>query len=178
MSCTGSSGYPSWGSLTQRVYIRWLGLRSTRLVPRRTQSLDPGADSSWDAYVGVVGATVGVRRMKTKWGTCKPPGVTQNLAQPRACQEVARVPRVSRGTRDGASNRAYHTEHLYELMDRFMPQWRLYREELYRIPSLAENWKLRARRLDQGSRHSHPRVSSYTALTPTRHVTSPKFCTW
>ena len=103
----------------------------------------PDLLAKWEPIVGENAERVFVQKMKTKWGSCNPDR------------------RSIRLNTDLAKKSAYYLEyilvheltHLLEkthnarftaLMDRFMPQWREYREMLNTSPLMHEDWTRKA----------------------------------
>jgi predicted metal-dependent hydrolase len=77
--------------------------------------------------------------MKTKWGTCtiKARRIWLNLElikKPVQCLEYVIVHEMVHLLE------RYHNDRFAALMDNFMPQWRLYREELNRSALRHETW--------------------------------------
>jgi predicted metal-dependent hydrolase len=77
--------------------------------------------------------------MKTKWGTCNPDRgmIWLNLElakKPPECLEYVVVHEMIHLLERN------HTRRFYELMDRFMPSWRIRRETLNRGPLADEKW--------------------------------------
>ncbi len=93
----------------------------------------------WTAVLGVKVEKFYVRRMKTKWGGCNPQArtirINSDLAKkPRACLEYIIVHEMMHMLEPT------HNRRFQELMDRFMPQWRHYRDLLNRLPVRHERW--------------------------------------
>ena len=90
--------------------------------------------------VGVQVADWGVKRMKTKWGTCtiKARRIWLNLElikKPPSCLEYIIVHEMVHLLE------RLHNERFVAYMDKFMPQWRLFREELNQAPLAHETWE-------------------------------------
>jgi predicted metal-dependent hydrolase len=103
----------------------------------------PGIVSHWTPILGVEAPTWTVRRMKTKWGTCKPDRaqiwINLELAKkPPECLEFIMVHEMIHLIE------RHHTPLFFKLMDRHMPSWRLRRETLNDAPLAAETWKAEA----------------------------------
>jgi predicted metal-dependent hydrolase len=87
----------------------------------------------WQPVTGKEVAEWGVKRMKTRWGSCN---VTRrriwlNLElarKPLECVEYVLVHELVH------LYERYHNENFRRHMDRFMPQWRLHRETLNQAP--------------------------------------------
>lgn len=95
--------------------------------------------AKWQPIVGVEVAGWGVKKMKTKWGTCNANAgrIWLNLElakKPVQCLEYIVVHEMTHLLERN------HNDRFKELMNRFMPQWRLYRDELNRAPLAHETW--------------------------------------
>jgi len=95
--------------------------------------------SKWQPVIGVEVAFCGIRRMKTKWGTCNidERRVWLNLElvkKPPICTEYILVHEMVHLLE------RLHNDRFQAYMDGFMPQWRLHREELSRAPLAHEDW--------------------------------------
>jgi predicted metal-dependent hydrolase len=95
--------------------------------------------AKWEPLLGVQASRFGVRRMKTKWGSCNP--VTRSLL---LNQELAKKPleyleyivvhellHILEPT---------HSPRFTALLERHLPKWRFYKEELNRLPLAHEEW--------------------------------------
>lgn len=94
----------------------------------------------WQAVLGVQANQVIVRRMKTKWGSCNPH--TRNIhlnselaKKPPACLEYVIVHELVHLLEPT------HNPRFVALMDKFMPQWRQFRDELNRAPLGHVEWE-------------------------------------
>jgi len=81
----------------------------------------------------------GVKKMKTKWGSCNIEArrIWLNLElakKPVRCIEYVVVHEMVHLLERN------HTDRFRELMDRFMPQWRHYRDMLNQAPLSHETW--------------------------------------
>ena len=106
---------------------------------RELKAVIPSMIEKWEAVIGVRVAFWGVKKMKTKWGSCNREArrIWLNLElakKPVRCLEYIVVHEMVHLLE------RRHNDDFRELMDRFMPQWRLYREELNRAPLVHENW--------------------------------------
>ncbi|WFN37620.1 M48 family metallopeptidase [Methanomicrobium antiquum] len=77
--------------------------------------------------------------MKTKWGSCNTGAgriwVNLELAKkPPLCLEYIIVYEMVHLLE------RHHNDNFRQLMDHFMPQWKLYRDELNKSPLAHENW--------------------------------------
>jgi predicted metal-dependent hydrolase len=99
----------------------------------------PAIIEKWEPIMGVSVAEWNVKQMKTKWGTCnitarriwlnlelakKPPHSLEYIV----VHEMAHL------------LEKHHNDYFKLLMDKFLPQWRQYREELNRAPLGHEEW--------------------------------------
>ncbi len=118
----------------ERVLQRWYRDRLRELLPPLLEK--------WEAKLGVQVSAWGIKRMKTKWGSCnakagrvwfnlelvkKLPGSLEYIV----VHELAHIlsPR--------------HDERFLSIMDRHLPSWRHARDELNSAPLVNESWPLR-----------------------------------
>lgn len=94
----------------------------------------------WEKQMNLKVAEFGIKKMRTKWGSCnhdaKRIWLNLELAKkPKECieyivvHEMVHVMERNHGTR------------FVSLMDKFLPQWRQYKEELNRLPVGHSNWR-------------------------------------
>ena len=100
----------------------------------------PDLLAKWEPVVGVEVAFCRIKTMKTKWGSCNADArrIWLNLElskKPHMCLEYILVHEMVHLLE------RHHNDRFRELMDRFMPQWRLHREELNRAPLAHEEWR-------------------------------------
>lgn len=100
----------------------------------------PGLIEKWQAVIGVQVADWGVKRMKTKWGSCNREArrIWLNLElakKPIHCLEYIIVHEMVHILE------RHHDERFAARMDAVMPSWRLYRDELNRAPLSNEKWE-------------------------------------
>ena len=103
------------------------------------RALLPDLIAKWEPVVGVRVAEWGIKKMKTKWGSCNAsaPRIWLNLElakKPVHCLEYILVHEMMHLLE------RHHNERFKNLMDKFMPQWRLYRDELNHAPLAHEDW--------------------------------------
>ena len=113
--------------LLQRWYRRLLRPQVAELIEK------------WAPLVGVDVAEWGIKRMKTRWGTCNNDArriwINLELAKKSpACLEYIVVHELVHLIE------RRHNERFLELMNRHLPQWRVYRDELNRAPLAHEDW--------------------------------------
>lgn len=94
----------------------------------------------WEPVVGVEVADWGIRKMKTRWGTCMVEArriwVNLELAKkPTRCLEYILVHEMVHLIE------RHHNDRFKALMDKFMPDWRTRRDELNRAPLAHEDWE-------------------------------------
>jgi predicted metal-dependent hydrolase len=99
----------------------------------------PALIAKWEAIIGVHVADWGVKRMKTKWGSCtiEARRIWLNLElvkKPPRCLEYIIVHEIVHLLE------RHHNERFVAYMDEFMPQWRLLRDELNQAPLAHETW--------------------------------------
>jgi predicted metal-dependent hydrolase len=99
----------------------------------------PELIARWEPMIGVEIAEYGIKKMKTRWGSCNLAArriwVNLELAKkPPSCLEYILVHEMVHVLE------RHHNDRFREYMDRFMPQWRLRREELGRAPLSHESW--------------------------------------
>lgn len=126
-------GVPAAANRSKREHILNSWCRS--LLRDRLSKLVP----KWESLVGVRVAECRIRRMKTRWGTCNAGAgrvwINLELAKkPRACLEYILVHEIVH------LFERHHSDRFREHMDRFMPQWRQYRDILNRSPLSHEHW--------------------------------------
>ncbi|WP_020585438.1 M48 family metallopeptidase [Desulfobacter curvatus] len=100
----------------------------------------PKLIDQYEKLMDVDVAEFGVKRMKTKWGTCNPEArriwVNLELAKkPPECLEYIVVHEMLHLLE------ASHNNRFTNLMDLFLPKWRLYKDELNRLPVRHELWR-------------------------------------
>ncbi|MGB9331515.1 MAG: SprT family zinc-dependent metalloprotease [Steroidobacteraceae bacterium] len=100
----------------------------------------PPLIAKWEPQIGVTVGEVRIKRMKTRWGSCNAAArrIWLNLElakKPALCLEYVLVHEMVHLLERG------HGDRFRQFMDRFMPAWRLYREELNRAPLAHEEWR-------------------------------------
>lgn len=100
----------------------------------------PSLISKWEKIIGVTVSDWGVKQMKTKWGTCnieqKRIWVNLELAKkPSNCLEYIVVHEMVHLLERN------HNDHFLALMQKFMPKWKVYKEELNRMPVSHGEWE-------------------------------------
>ncbi|QBQ56180.1 M48 family metallopeptidase [Nitrosococcus wardiae] len=106
---------------------------------RELKALVPNLIIQWEPVIGVQVAEWGVKKMKTKWGTCNIAArrvwLNLDLAKhPFRCLEYILVHEMVHLLE------RYHNDRFRHLMDQFLPSWRLRHEELNQGPLAHEHW--------------------------------------
>lgn len=106
---------------------------------RELKALLPDLISKWELVIGVQVAEWGIKKMKTRWGSCncRARRIWLNLELAKKspqCLEYVLVHEMVHLLE------RYHNDRFKALMDQFMPQWRLYRDELNQAPLGHEQW--------------------------------------
>lgn len=119
------------GKKREQILNRWYRERLRAELPELI--------AKWEPVIGVKIAGWGIKKMKTKWGTCSIEArriwLNLDLAKkPPQCLEYILVHEMVHLLE------RHHNDRFKELMDRFMPPWRTYREELNRAPLGHEEW--------------------------------------
>jgi len=115
----------------ERVLQRWHREQMKKKIPALLEK--------WQPVLGVQVADWGIKKMKTKWGSCNTRArrVWLNLElakKPVKCLEYIIVHELAHLLEK------HHNSRFLAFMDKFMPRWRLYREELNRAPLKHETW--------------------------------------
>ncbi|WP_133129636.1 M48 family metallopeptidase [Legionella yabuuchiae] len=89
----------------------------------------PALITKWESIIGVQVQEWGIKRMKTRWGTCNPRAqrIWLNLSlikKPLRCLEYVLVHEMVHLLE------ASHNKRFYAFMDRFLPEWKVIRKEL------------------------------------------------
>jgi predicted metal-dependent hydrolase len=99
----------------------------------------PPLIQTWEKRLGVRVNSFLVRHMKTRWGTCTPCRKTIRLnlelaKKPSECLEYVTVHEILHIIEPT------HNDRFVWLLDKHIPKWRFYREELNRLPVRHEEW--------------------------------------
>jgi predicted metal-dependent hydrolase len=95
--------------------------------------------AKWEPLMGVNAERFFVQKMKTKWGSCNAAAKTIRLntqlaKKPPQCLEYIVVHELVHFLE------RHHNDRFVDLMNRFLPQWKEYRNELNAIPLAHETW--------------------------------------
>ena len=104
------------------------------------KALIPTMLDKWTAIVGVEVTDWGIKKMKTKWGSCniEEKRIWLNLElvkKPLHCIEYIIVHELVHLLERN------HSDRFKSILDKVMPQWRLFRDELNSLPLGHNNWK-------------------------------------
>ena len=96
---------------------------------KQMMALLPDLITKWQAVIGVHVAEWGIKKMRTRWGSCniRAHRIWLNLAlikKPVACLESVLVHEMVHLLE------ASHNARFYALMDKFMPEWRVFQKDL------------------------------------------------
>jgi hypothetical protein len=96
--------------------------------------------AGWEPVLGVQVADWGIKRMKTRWGTCNIVArriwINLELAKkPAACLEYIVVHEMLHLLE------RHHNDRFRAYLDRYLPQWQLYRDMLNEAPLAHEEWE-------------------------------------
>lgn len=130
-------------TLEIRVPPEWTREKREALLDRwhrkRLREQIPELVAKWEPVVGVEIADWGIKRMKTRWGSCNVDArrIWLNLElakKPPQCLEYVVVHEMVHLLE------RHHNDRFKELMDRFMPLWRRHRDTLNQMPLRHEDW--------------------------------------
>ncbi len=115
----------------ERILQSWYREHLRKLVPHLLVK--------WEAVLGVQAAAWGIKKMKTKWGACSVDArrIWLNLElakKPVRCLEYIVVHELVHLIE------RHHNGRFIALMDRHLPQWRQYRQELDAAPLGHSDW--------------------------------------
>ncbi|HEU5415535.1 MAG TPA: SprT family zinc-dependent metalloprotease [Candidatus Angelobacter sp.] len=127
-----------------------LHIRPATTVARKEEILDdwyrqliretaPDLIAKWQRNIGVSVSSIFVQNMKTKWGSCNALSGhirlnTELAKKPPHCLEYIVVHELVHFIE------RHHGDRFKSLMDRYLPPWRSYRDELNRFPLSHKNW--------------------------------------
>jgi len=115
----------------EKVLIEW--------YRRKLKDQIPPLIDKWQKIIGVEVSDFGIKKMKTKWGTCtiEKHRIWLNLElvkKPEHCLEYIIVHEMVHLMERN------HNDHFVAYMDKFMPKWHFYKEELNRSMLSNEIW--------------------------------------
>ena len=115
----------------ERVMLAWYRQHLKELIPSLI--------AHWEPIIDVQVADWRVKQMKTKWGTCNIDAQRLWLNLELAKKSIQCLEYIIVHEMVHLLER-HHNERFTELMNKFMPQWRLHREELNRSALGHEEW--------------------------------------
>lgn len=106
---------------------------------KQLKSQIPPLLEKWEKTIGVKSEDWGVKQMKTKWGACNTDAarIWLNLElakKPPICLEYILVHELVH------LHEKHHNDRFIQLMDKFMPKWRMHRNELNSLPVSHNDW--------------------------------------
>ena len=115
----------------EKVLQRWYRERLRDLVPPLL--------AKWEVILGVNASSWGIKKMKTKWGSCSLGArrIWLNLElakKPVQCLEYMIVHELTHLIEP------HHNDRFVSLMDRYLPQWRHHRKHLNEAPLGHADW--------------------------------------
>jgi predicted metal-dependent hydrolase len=116
----------------ERVLLAW--------YRRELKAIVPDIIAKWEAIIGVQITEWGVKQMKTKWGTCNISSMRiwlnlELIKKPLHCIEYVIVHELVHLLE------RHHNDRFMRFMDKFLPNWRLLRDELNAQPLAHEDWE-------------------------------------
>jgi predicted metal-dependent hydrolase len=99
----------------------------------------PSLIAKWEKEIGVESSDYGIKKMRTKWGSCNTEAkrIWLNLElakKPKDCLEYIIVHELVHLLERN------HNDRFVKFMDKFMPKWRFHRDELNRLPYSHVDW--------------------------------------
>ncbi|MFY7786632.1 MAG: M48 family metallopeptidase [Thermoflexibacteraceae bacterium] len=115
----------------QVIHNEWYRAELKKIIPTMIEK--------WQSIIGVEVNEWHIKQMKTKWGTCnieqKRIWLNLELAKkPLHCLEYIIVHELVHLLE------RHHTDYFKALMDRYMPQWKFYKDELNKLPISYGEW--------------------------------------
>lgn len=106
---------------------------------RKLKEILPEIIAKWEKKIRVKVAEFGIKKMKTKWGTCniRAKRIWLNLElskKPKHCLEYILVHEMTHLLE------RHHNDRFMAYLEKYIPQWRSYKEELNRFPISHADW--------------------------------------
>ena len=106
---------------------------------QKLKEIIPVLIEKWETKMNVLVNEFGVKKMKTRWGTCnlKAKRIWLNLElakKPAQCLEFIVVHEMVHLLERN------HNDRFISLLDKFMPEWKFYKDELIRLPIRHDDW--------------------------------------
>ena len=107
---------------------------------KQLKDLVPSIIGKWEKKINVKVHDFNIRKMKTKWGSCNREAkrILLNLElakKPIECMEYIVVHEMVHLLERN------HNDRFISLINKFMPKWKFYKDELNRLPVRHEDWK-------------------------------------
>jgi predicted metal-dependent hydrolase len=118
----------------ERVLRQWYRQKLKEIIPPLVEK--------WQPILNVQVADWGIKKMKTKWGSCNAEAqrIWLNLElakKPVRCLEYTVVHEMAHFLE------RQHNDRFISLLDQYLPHWRLHRQELNSAPLAHETWRKR-----------------------------------
>lgn len=104
------------------------------------KSIVPKLIAKWERVIGVKSNEFGVKKMRTKWGSCNTQSKKIWLNLELAKKPIICLEYIIAHELVHLLERS-HNEKFVAYMNQFMPKWRFHREELNRLPISHIKWK-------------------------------------
>ncbi|MCO6163693.1 M48 family metallopeptidase [Flavobacterium sp. NRK F7] len=104
------------------------------------KALVPKLIEKWEKVIGVQSNAYGIKKMRTKWGTCNTTAKRIWLNLELAKKPIECIEFIIAHELVHLLERS-HNDRFVSYMNEFMPKWRFYREELNNLPFRYVNWK-------------------------------------
>ena len=116
----------------KQILDEWYRIELKKIVPKMIEK--------WEKKIGVKSNEFGIKKMRTKWGTCNTEAkrIWLNLElakKPIECLEYIIVHELVHLLERS------HNEIFVKYMNEFMPKWKFYKDELNRLPFSHLDWK-------------------------------------
>ncbi len=116
----------------QELLNEWYRSELKRIVPPLIER--------WEIKIGVKAKEFGIKKMRTKWGTCNPGAgrIWLNLElakKPLSCLEYIIVHELVH------LKEKHHDQNFTSLLNNYLPNWRYLQQELNRLPVNHWEWK-------------------------------------
>jgi predicted metal-dependent hydrolase len=116
----------------KEIIEKWYREEMKKTIPKMIEK--------WEKIIGVKTNEFGIKKMRTKWGTCNTEAkriwINLELAKkPLECLEYIIVHELVHLLERS------HNDTFKNYMNEFMPKWRFYRDELNRLPFRHTEWK-------------------------------------
>ncbi|MDM8521905.1 SprT family zinc-dependent metalloprotease [Desulfococcaceae bacterium HSG8] len=115
----------------KQILDEWYRAELKKIVPKMIEQ--------WEQKIGINSDAFGIKKMRTKWGSCNTEAkrIWLNLElakKPTECLEYIIVHELVHLLERRHNNR------FISFMDKFMPKWRFYKDELNRLPFSHIDW--------------------------------------